>query len=702
MLAGATSSDVEIELIDFRSCDFSDTGVSGSHASTGYFINNTSTYSGSWSSNFNVKLTGCRGNGLNFPYGGNYNHFNLIDVNNCYFIQVLNVGTLGLIQHSWFYGSSGVSFQTLTANTYQLLASSIIDTTCLSGCIFTCGTSGTTLYVDNQTWIKSGKAIAVGGNGNLTLQVDYGNFAMPNISTTGATTGQALLYNSSNSTWSNGTVSSGSSSLQGCTDVSVTESGLTGTNNFLYWNNTSGQQKWEAKTITTGDLPSTIMTNYTPATTVNNKDMLVYSTSSTSWTNQTPSFVLSINTITPTSGALTLNLGNLNYTSITSATGNQILQYIGGSTNKWENTNPTFLNSINTLTGTSNNLTLNLENLNDVTISSVTNGQVLTYNSTNSNWVNSSASAGTTLSSLTDVAIPTATNYFNVATSNGIYQTATIASPSWSLATPASSYSTNALQFIIYANNLYMMCDVNGSGNTFNFYTSTNWTNTSTMHYATNLYPQAGFHDGTYFVVYGIQATGNSNQYAYSTNGVSWSYGTVSSTNTDVNAMVYNGSVYLACQAGGNTPNWFSTSSLSGTWTAISTGAVGYGEACNYNSNLLWCNGSNGTLHYSTDSLSTITTINTGGTTYTTGFQSCDYIPFLNAYIVSDMSNHGFMTSTLQINLNAWTAFSFYYSASTIYDPDQFPTFRIASGTNYVIRSHNQTGNVEYSTNGTS
>ena len=113
VLSGATSSDVEIELIDFRSCDFSDTGVSGSRASTGYFINNTSTYSGSWSSNFNVKLTGCRGNGINFPYGGNYNHFNLIDVNNCYFINMVNVGTLGLIQHSWFYGSSGVSFQHL-------------------------------------------------------------------------------------------------------------------------------------------------------------------------------------------------------------------------------------------------------------------------------------------------------------------------------------------------------------------------------------------------------------------------------------------------------------------------------------------------------------------------------------------------------------------------------------------------------------
>ena len=76
---------------------------------------------------------------------------------------------------------------------------------------------------------------------------------------------------------------------------------------------------------------------------------------------------------------------------------------------------------------------LNLEQLNDVSVSSPSNGQVLTYNSSGSNWIASSASAGSTLASLTDVSIPTGTNYLNVATSTGIYQPSVIASPSWSL-----------------------------------------------------------------------------------------------------------------------------------------------------------------------------------------------------------------------------------------------------------------------------
>ena len=101
VLSGSLSSDVEIELIDVKCCDYSDTGVGGSVTSTGYFINNTSTYSSSWSSNLNVKMTGCRGNGINFAYGGNFNNFNLYELNNCYMINMLNVGKMGLMQHSY-------------------------------------------------------------------------------------------------------------------------------------------------------------------------------------------------------------------------------------------------------------------------------------------------------------------------------------------------------------------------------------------------------------------------------------------------------------------------------------------------------------------------------------------------------------------------------------------------------------------------
>ena len=49
-----------------------------------------------------------------------------------------------------------------------------------------------------------------------------------------------------------------------------------------------------------------------------------------------------------------------------------------------------------------------------------------------------------------------------------------------------------------------------------------------------------------------------------------------------------NNTMYLACQSGGNNPNWFKSSSLTGTWTALSSVQNGYGEACSNGSNFLW------------------------------------------------------------------------------------------------------------------
>ena len=112
-ITGSSFNDVEIELIDVKCCDYSDTGVSGIRASTGYFINNNSTFSTSWSGNINVKMTGCRGNSINFPYGGNFNNFNLYELNNCYMLNMLNIGKIGLMQHTTFYATSGFSAYTL-------------------------------------------------------------------------------------------------------------------------------------------------------------------------------------------------------------------------------------------------------------------------------------------------------------------------------------------------------------------------------------------------------------------------------------------------------------------------------------------------------------------------------------------------------------------------------------------------------------
>src|SRR5208282_3082251 len=96
VLAGSSPADCEIELVNVRACDFSDTSVGGVRSSTGYLINNTSTYVGNWSSNFNVKMKGCRGNSINFPYSTQYPNFNLLDLDSCYLINVANVGKMGL------------------------------------------------------------------------------------------------------------------------------------------------------------------------------------------------------------------------------------------------------------------------------------------------------------------------------------------------------------------------------------------------------------------------------------------------------------------------------------------------------------------------------------------------------------------------------------------------------------------------------
>ena len=214
VLANATSSDVEIELIDFRSCDFSDTGVSGIRASTGYFINNTSTYSSSWSSNFDVRLTGCRGNGINFAYGGNFNNFNLFELNNCYMIGTLNIGRMGSMNHTTFYATGGITTQNWNGitSTYQPYYSQMLDCTCQSGSTFTSGTTYS-LYVDNATIIKSGGAITLGSNGNLTLNIDYG-FPSKTVITT-PSTNQALVYNGT--TW----VNSGLTLNTSLTDCSI-------------------------------------------------------------------------------------------------------------------------------------------------------------------------------------------------------------------------------------------------------------------------------------------------------------------------------------------------------------------------------------------------------------------------------------------------------------------------------------------------
>ena len=392
----------------------------------------------------------------------------------------------------------------------------------------------------------------------------------------------------------------------------------------MNWNNTD--TKWEAKLLQSSDIPNLAESQITNLTTdLGNK-------------------VSSINSLTPTSGAITLNLSNLNDATITTPTNNQVLQYITADS-KWENKtlslttalngltdvsvtegsgiNNNFLywnntdtkweakllqssdipnlaesqitnlttdlgnkvSSINSITPTSGAVTLNLTNLNDVSISTPTSGQVVSWNATTSKWNATTPSSGgaTALTGLTDVSVTYPTNYLVVATNNGIQKTSSIASPSYSTVCTTSNYSTNPIVAFGYGNGIYMMIDQNASTYASQVFTSTDlvtWTNQATLVYSTGVYVTDVWFDGVNFIAWGIQNSGNTHNYAYSTYGnlSSWSYGAVNSGSSNLCAFVSNGtSMYLACISGGGSNQWFKSTSISGSWTSLGISSS-YGE----------------------------------------------------------------------------------------------------------------------------
>jgi len=240
---------------------------------------------------------------------------------------------------------------------------------------------------------------------------------------------------------------SAASSIATCTDVQISEGTApltTTTSNapVLYWNTTSTK-------TTSGGLEAKILA-------INNNDFA--------------------DVVINTSG-----LAN-----------NQMLQYNTTGT-KWVNWNPSYLNSINSLTGTSNNLQLPLDSLSNVSTSSKASGQVLTWNATSSAWTPTTVSTtAITMEALTDVNIANSSSYLAVAGTNGIYITNDLST--YTLYSSTSNYSTNQINSLIYANNanMYMILDQNGgTDNTYKIFTSTDcksWTNTATLTRSSNFY----------------------------------------------------------------------------------------------------------------------------------------------------------------------------------------------------------------------
>ena len=185
------------------------------------------------------------------------------------------------------------------------------------------------------------------------------------------------------------------------------------------------------------------------------------------------------------------------------------------------NWNPTYLNSINGLTGTNNNLALTLENLSDVSTSGKAGGQVLKWNATSSAWTATTViTTAIMMEALTDVSIVPPTNYMAVATTTGIYITQYL--NNYTLYTSNSAYNTDPPIKMLQCGSLYVMLTQNQSSYTTNIYFSPDlktWTNIGiiydALHTTYNMYVTDAYYDGTNLIIFGQAQNGGSYNCVY-------------------------------------------------------------------------------------------------------------------------------------------------------------------------------------------
>jgi hypothetical protein len=278
----------------------------------------------------------------------------------------------------------------------------------------------------------------------------------------------------------------------------------------LYYNSTAS--KWENKLIGESDI-----TNLT--TDLGNKADLV---SGVLKSSEVPTNIItSLNSKTTTNNSIILNLADLGTVSISSPSTNQVLEYNGttwvnatlsttstlaGATDvslgtlannqflyynsgasKWENkligesdiTNLTTdlgnkVSSVNSINPTSGNVSIGIANMNDASITTPSNNQVLQYNSSTGKWDNATLSTGSsTLASLTDVSLSSLTGGGSsdtyMTTSNGIYKSPDLVN--WTLMCSLPESTTNSKVVFYYLNGKYIYIPYSN-----NVYTSTNGT----------------------------------------------------------------------------------------------------------------------------------------------------------------------------------------------------------------------------------
>ena len=566
--------------------------------------------------------------------------------------------------------------------------------------------------------------------------------------------GQVLAYVTSSATWNPMTIS-GTLSLQGLTtDVAITEGTTplanTNTNSVLCWTGT----KWGAKALTLADLPSSIVNSgtttnglYAPVvvtTTPTSGQVLAYSTSSGGqWMPTTATSVTTIQTCTDvdiTEGGTNLGTSNVNTVlywngadtntgnthgrwnakilamknndlsdvvlNVSALANNQLLQYVNSSSS-WANWNPTYLNSINSLTGTNNNLQLPLDSLSNVSASGKTGGQVLTWNATSSAWTPTTVSTtAITIEALTDVSIASNQLYMNVATTNGIYQTNDL--NTYTLICSPSAYpSGDPVIKMLQCGTTYILITQNQTSGTSTIYSSTNltsWTNIGTIYYQLhttyNLFVEDAYYDGTNLLIFGFPGSGGSYNCVFTPiSSISYTFVNIGNGGS-VESVAYCGGVYICCTA--NSPYWYATTALTSTWINFKN-SENYGSCCTNGTQVLCCGGSGGSSFYFTASggnIGTITTITPNGSAPVGGCQVCTYNSTKGVWIFADMNTGtgvGFQDSVLQGTVAQWTNFNWVYTQQYSYKNDNWFAYAIGA-TTYMVRSH-QNGNVEYSAN---
>ena len=224
---------------------------------------------------------------------------------------------------------------------------------------------------------------------------------LTDVTITSVANGQVLVYDSATSQWINQTAGP-ATTLDGLTDVTIA---AVANGQFLVYN--SGTSQWQNLTVS---IPTTInsLTDVNTPSPVNG-NVLTWDSATSQWIALAPAY--------------SSTFAGLSDVNVAGVADDNTIRYDAASS-KWVPTNITPATSLNGLT--------------DVTLSSPANGQILIYNSTTSKWENQNAPTGT--GTVTNVATGTGLTGGPITTTGTISLNTKLA--------PADSIAGNAGKFL--------------------------------------------------------------------------------------------------------------------------------------------------------------------------------------------------------------------------------------------------------------